>query len=39
MKPASHDKGITSHELGKMSSILIMKLLSGSSALFGFITN
>jgi len=38
MNPASHDKGITSHQLGKMSSILIMKLLSGLSTLFDFLS-
>jgi len=36
VNPASPDRGIARQELGKMSSILIMKLLSGFSGLFDF---
>jgi len=39
VNPASPDRGIARQELGKMSSILIMKLLSGYSGLFDFLAN
>jgi len=39
VNPASQDKGIIGHELDEMSSILIMKLLSGFAELLAFFVN